>query len=116
MRLFFGRAHNTYRLIDHEFYNCMISNNYDIEQALINLKSVLLKNYPDLDVHTINPLILKFGIMDEYIHYISNDGKEVRVVDEPYYKSLTKTGYNMEFFIMENVKVWPQESYKKMFK
>lgn len=109
MKLFFGRAHSTYRLIDGEFYNFMILNNYDVRKSLIALKSFLLKNYKGLNVHTINPLLLKFGILDEYIHYIDGDGKEIRVVDAPYYEPL-KNQYNMEFFIMENVNVWPNKN------
>lgn len=108
MRLFFGRAHSTYRLIDDEFYSCMILNNYNVEKSLIALKSILLTKYRDLDVHTINPLLLKFGVLDEYIHYIDGSGDEIRVMDAPYYESLKKIHYNMEFFIMENADVWPK--------
>lgn len=111
MRLFFGRAHSTYRLIDDEFYGCMILNNYDLKTSLLALKSVLLKQYNGVNVHTINPLLLKYGILDEYIHYIDNDGKEIRVIDTQYYKELNKQ-YNMEFFIMNNSEVWPSDSAK----
>lgn len=96
MRIFFGKSNDYINTTEQTFYQCLKSKNWNIYDALILLRDLLLIQNSNNDLYTLNPLILKYGVFDSYIYFIDGDNNPVKAVDDSMIQAKLNNGSSLE--------------------
>lgn len=82
MRIFFGKSHDYVNTTEQLLYQCLKAKNWNVYDALVLLKDMLLIQYENFDLYTINPLMLRFGVFNDYVYFLDNDNNVIKAIDD----------------------------------
>lgn len=105
MRLFFGRSNDYIETTEALLYECLVKKNWVITDALTLLKDIILIQHTNDDLYTINPLMLMYGVFDDYVYFIDGSNTPIKATEDSIVSAKLSSGNSLDIALTTDTRI-----------